>query len=67
MVKNVKPRSSKPLMRTMRALGWPLASTVAKVMALGSGTLAARASSNQRVNCSNGEAAAWLSNRTFFS
>ena len=51
----------------MRALGWPLASTVASVMALGSGTLAAWASSNQRENCSSGEALAWLSSKTFFS
>ena len=50
----------------MRALGWPLASTVASVMAL-PGTLAAWASSNQRENCSSGEALAWLSSKTFFS
>ncbi len=41
----------------MRADGWPSAPTVASVIALGSGSLAVTASSNQRLNWAIGSAA----------
>ena len=47
-----------PFSSTMRAAGWPAASTVASVIALGSCISARRASSNQRSNCAIGSASA---------
>jgi hypothetical protein len=50
------PRSSTPLISTMRVDGRPSAPTVASVIALGSGSCAFQRLLNQRRNCCSGSA-----------
>src|SRR4029079_4904464 len=57
LVKNTKPRSSKPFISTIRTLGRPSASTVASAMAVGSRGSRLLASSNQAVNSRKGSSA----------
>jgi hypothetical protein len=62
-VKKVNPRPSACLSRTIRALGAPAGSTVASVIAFGSGTPAAVVSAYQARNWASGVGASACSSR----
>ena len=62
-MKNAKPRSSRPLSRTIRDDGRPVASAVATTIAFGSCSPAAAASASHRRNIAIGSSARSASSR----